>query len=102
MKTASVSETRQNLSALLNWIKGNRQDIIIQNRGAAEAVMIPFSDYELLQEARERRRRHRAITELRQIAQAVGERNANMPSAVVDELADEITREAIENLTTPG
>ncbi len=102
MKTASISETRQNLSALLNWIKGNRQDIVIQNRGEAEAVMIPFADYELLQEARERRRRQQAIAELRQIAQTVGDRNANMSPATAAELADAVTREAIKNLVAPG
>lgn len=50
IKTVSVSETRQQLSAFLNWVKENRQDVVIQNRGQAEAVIIPYDDYALLQE----------------------------------------------------
>ncbi|MDA0242422.1 MAG: type II toxin-antitoxin system Phd/YefM family antitoxin [Chloroflexi bacterium] len=99
MKTASISQTRQNLSNFLNLVKDNQQDIIIQNRGEAEAVMIPFADYALLQEARERKRRQQAIAELRQIAQMVGERNASLSTEDAQKIADEITREAIHNLT---
>ena len=99
MKTASVSQTRQNLSNFLNLVKDNQQDIIIQNRGEAEVVMIPFADYALLQEARERKRRQQAIAELRQIAQMVGERNADLSTEDAQKIADEITREAIHNLT---
>lgn len=99
MKTASISQTRQNLSNFLTLVKDNQQDIIIQNRGEAEAVMIPFADYGLLQEARERKRRQQAIAELRQIAQMVGERNASLSTEDAQKIADEITREAIHNLT---
>lgn len=65
--------------------------LVIQNHGEAEAVMTPVPDSALLQEARERRRRQRVIAQLRQIAQVVGERNANMPSAAAAQLADEVT-----------
>lgn len=99
IKTVSVSETRQQLSAFLNWVKENRQDLVIQNRGQAEAVIIPYDDYALLQEARERQRRQAALDELQQIAQAVQARNADMRAEEADEAADEIVREAIENLS---
>lgn len=99
IKTVSVSETRQQLSAFLNWVKENRQDLVIQNRGQAEAVIIPYDDYALLQEARERQRRQAALDELQQIAQAVQARNTHMRAEEADEAADEIVREAIENLS---
>ena len=109
MKTASVSETRQKLSSLLNWIKNSQNDVVIQNRGQAEAVIIPFTDYELLQEARERRRRQQAVDELRQIAQEVNARNnrtkCRKPRLTQDEgqeIADAITDEAINSLVNKG
>ena len=102
MKTASVSETRQKLSSFLNWIKNSQNDVVIQNRGQAEAVIIPFTDYDLLQEARERRRRQQAVGELRQIAQEVSARNNRMTQDEAQEIADAITDEAINNLVNKG
>jgi prevent-host-death family protein len=102
MTTASISETRQQLSVFLNQVKRNREDVIIQNRGEAEAVIIPFTDYDLLQEARERRRRQQVIAELKQIAQEVGARNQEMTTAEAAEISDEISREAINNLINQG
>ncbi len=99
IKTVSVSETRQQLSSFLNWIRDNQNDVVIQNRGQAEAVIIPYEDYALLQDAREQRRRQMALDELRQIALAVSANNEQMTAVEADELADEIVREAIENLS---
>ncbi len=102
MKTASVSETRQQLSSFLNLVKGQQEDVVIQNRGRAEAVLIPYADYELLQAARTKRRRQQALEELRQIALEINERNKDMPQEEVERLADEIADEVIENLVKKG
>ncbi len=102
MKTASVTETRQNLSSFLAWIKRNQNDVVIQNRGHAEVVMIPIDDYALLQEARERRRRAQAVQELKKIAQEIGARNEEMSEDQALETADQISREAIDNLVRKG
>ncbi|MBE2223325.1 MAG: type II toxin-antitoxin system Phd/YefM family antitoxin [Anaerolineae bacterium] len=101
-KTASVSETRQQLSVFLNWIKDSQEDVVIQNRGAAEAVLIPIADYELLQEARERQRRQHAIAELRKIAQDIGARNPQLSQAEADDIANEVMAETIDNLRQQG
>jgi prevent-host-death family protein len=98
MKTASVSETRQQLSILLNQIKKSREDVVIQNRGRAEAVIIPFADYELLQEAREQRRRRQAIAELHQIAREIEAQNETLSEQEANTIAEEIVSDAIKNL----
>ena len=102
MKIASVSETRQQLSSFLNLVKGRQEDVVIQNRGKAEAVLIPYADYELLQAARTKRRRQQALEELRQIALEINERNKDMSQEEVERLADEIADEVIENLVKKG
>lgn len=99
MKTVSVSETRQQLSAFLSWVKDNQNDVVIQNRGQAEAVIIPYDDYALLQQAREQRRRQLALDELQQIALAVHADNEAMTAVTASALADEVVREAIGNLS---
>lgn len=102
MRTASVSETRQQLSTFLRLVKGDGEDVLIQSRGKAEAVIIPFEDYKLLQDAREKRRRRQAIEELKQIALEVGARNEAMSRNDAEEIADQITKEAVRNLIDQG
>lgn len=98
MKTVSVSEAREQLSSVINWAAENQDDVVIQNRGQARAVIIPYTDYRLLQTAREQQRKQAAIAELQQIANEVRQRNQALSSAEADAIADEITREAIDSL----
>ena len=102
MKSASISETRQQLSALLNRVKKSREDVVIQNRGQAEAVIIPYADYALLQEAREKRRRQEAIAELYQIARDIEAQNEPLTDEEAAALADEVAKEAVESLKAQG
>ena len=102
MKTVSVSEAREQFSSFINWAAQNQDDIIIQNRGQAKAVLIPYIDYQLLQIAREQQRKKKAIAELKQIAQEVRSRNQMVAPDEAERIADEVTREAIDNLVTQG
>jgi len=98
MKSASVSETRQQLSTLLNQIKKSHEDVVIRNRGRAEAVIIPFADYELLQTAREKRRRQQAIAELHQIAREIEAQNQTLSEQEADLIVEDVVSETIKNL----
>ncbi len=102
IKTASISETRQNLSPLLSWIKETHKDVIIQNRGEAEAVIIPIADYDLLREARERKRRQQAIAELKRLAATLDQKNHDLTETEAEVLADEMSRDAINSLAAQG
>lgn len=102
MKLLSVSETRRNLSSLINWIASKKGDLLIQNRGRPAAVMIPFDDYGLLLSAREQRHRQAAIAEMKRIAEEVGQRNENMSRQESETLAVEATRATIESLVASG
>jgi prevent-host-death family protein len=94
----SISQAREQFSVVIKKAKQNQGDVIIENRGQAEAVIIPYSDYTLLQEAREKQRRQKAIEALKKLAQEVGARNTEMTTEEADQVADEVTREAINNL----
>lgn len=102
MKTVSISEAREQFSSVINWAEKNNDDVIIENRGRAKAVLIPFADYELLQEAREKQRKAAAIAELKQIAAEVRSRVKNINADKAEALADEVTREAISSITENG
>ena len=102
MKTVSVSEAREQFSSFIKWAEQNQDDVVIQNRGKSRAVIIPYVDYRLLQSAREQQRKQEAIEELKQIAQEVRSRNQKISPNEADCIADEVTREAIDNLVIQG
>ena len=102
MKRVSISEAREQFSTFVKMANEGKYDVVIQNRGRPEAVLIPYADYEMLKEAREIERRKKAIQALKQIAQEVGERNQDLSVQDVEQLADEVTREAIDNLVQQG
>lgn len=102
MKTVSISKAREQFSAFVKLAKQGKEDVVIQNRGRPEAVIISFSDYEMLQQARENERRKAAIQALQRIADEVGRRNKDMSEEEAGKTADEITREAINSLVKKG
>lgn len=102
MKTISISDGRKQFSSVINWAEQNQDDVIVQSRGQSKAVIIPFADYELLQQARERARKRKAIEELKAIAQRVRAANPDMTAEQADQIGEEVTREAIENLVNKG
>jgi prevent-host-death family protein len=102
MKTVSISEAREQFSAVVKLAQQGKEDVVIENRGRPEAVIISYSDYEVLQQARENERRKKAIQALQRIADEVGSRNKDMSEEEADRVADEITREAIDNMVKKG
>lgn len=101
-KTVSVSEAREQLSAFIRWAKENRDDVIIQNRGRSEAVIISYQDYELLQQARGQEQRQAALSMLQELAQTVRTRNEELDDDEAERLSDELTREAVRSLADKG
>lgn len=100
MKTLSITQTREQLSTVIQSVR--RDDVIIQNRGRSKAVIIPFTDYELLREAREKKRISEAVAELKQLAQEISARAKHLSEEEAYQIADEVTRESIEALEKKG
>lgn len=101
-RAVSVSQAREQLSAVLRWTRENGDDVIIENRGRAEAVIISVSDYELLQSAREQQRRSTLMAELTALAEEVRAQNRDLSEAEADAIAEEISQDAIQSLVDKG
>lgn len=52
-KLVSISEAREQLSTFIRWARDNQGDVIIQDRGMPEVVIISYEDYALLVTARD-------------------------------------------------
>lgn len=101
-KAVSTREAQNTLSALIGWVNEHRDAVIVENRGAPTAVLISYSEYEALQEAKEQQRRQRLLAQMRDLQARVSARNADLSEAEADALADEVTDEAIASLVERG
>lgn len=101
-RTVSITEAKAKLNSLMKWAVKNEDGVIVQSRGYPQVVIIPFNEYEELQKLKERARRQAAIARLQEIAKEVQAQNQDLTEEEADTLADEVTREAIEQLVTKG
>lgn len=101
-KTVSATEAKAKLSELMKWTVKTGDSVVVQSRGYPQVVIVPFAKYEELQKIEERSRRAEAIAHLQEIAREVQARNADITAEEADELAEEISRAAIEQLVAKG
>jgi prevent-host-death family protein len=101
-RTVTATEAKAKLSDLMKWAVKTGDSVVVQSRGYPQVVIVPFAEYEELQELKERARRAAAIAELQKIAREVQARNADLTAEEADELAEEISRAAIEQLVAKG
>lgn len=100
--SVSTSEAKAKLSSFVKKVIGNREEVIIENRGDPQAVLISYSDYEQFSEWRDQNRRQQALAELRQLADAIQSRNQDLAEEDADELADRFSREVVDEMVADG
>lgn len=98
----STSEAKAKLSSFLQQVVKNREEVIIQNRGTPQAVLIPYGTYEKFNEWREQDRRQKALDELHKLADTIQARNQDLSETEVEEIADRFSREVIGEMVAEG
>lgn len=101
-RVVTATEAKAKLSELMRWAVASGDDVIVESRGMPQVVLVPYSEYEELQKLRERARREAALDQLRELAREVQAQNQDLTADEVDRLADELTREAMDNLAEQG
>lgn len=101
-KTISASEAKNSLGAVIEWAVENGDEVIVESRGKPKAVIMPFDDYEEYQRLREQARRRAVLARLEKLAETVGARNQDLTAEAADALADQFTREVIEEMIAEG
>jgi prevent-host-death family protein len=101
-KTMSVSEAKNKLSAMLQWAVENQDEVIVESHGQPKAVILPYDEYEALAALRRKARRQEALAQMQALAAKVQAGNQDLSAEEVEQMADEITRETIERLTSEG
>lgn len=101
-RTVTATEAKAKLSELMRWAVSSGDGVIVESRGAPQVVLVPYGEYEELQKLKERARRETALAQLRELAREVQAQNQDLTEDEAAQLADEITREAIESLASRG
>jgi prevent-host-death family protein len=97
-RTVTATEAKARLGELMRQAVDTGDAVIVENRGQPQVVLIPYSEYEELQRLKERARRQEALAQLRELAREVQAQNRDLSEAEAANLADELTREAIDSL----
>ncbi len=101
-KTVSASEAKNRLGALIGWCLQNKDEVIVENRGAPKVVLMPFAEYEQMKEIKEEARRRDALAKLRGLRDRVRARNQDLREEEADALANRFSREIIEDMEEEG
>ena len=101
-KTVSVTEAKKQLSTFVKWSKENSDYVVIEVRGRPQVALVPYENLLLIQKAMEDERRQEAIARLIALAEEVSSQNEDLSDDEVDEIAEEISRGAVDGLVDKG
>lgn len=102
LKTVSVSEAKNRLSAIMEWAVENPDGVIVESRGEPKVAILSYAEYQQFLVLREQARRQEAFRRLEELADIISARNADLTDEEVEELADEISRETIQRMVDQG
>jgi len=94
-KTISVSEAKNQLSAVLDWAVENGDEVVIESRGEPKVAILSYAEYQEFLAFREQARRKEALRQLEELAERMWAQNADLSDEEVEELAEEISQETI-------
>lgn len=101
-KTVSVSEAKNQLSAVLDWVVENDNEVVIESRGEPKVAILSYAEYQEFLAFREQARRREALRQLEELARRMQARNADLSAEEVEQLADELTRETLQRMEAEG
>lgn len=101
-KTVSATEAKAKLSDLMKWAVKTGDSVVVQSRGYPQVVIVPFTEYQELRQAKEEIRRTQVIAQLQEIAREMQAANQDLSAEEAEAIAEEISRTAIEQLEAKG
>ena len=101
-KAVSTREAKDKLSSIIGWVRENADEVIVESHGQPTAVIMSFPEYERFLAVKEQQRRAEALEQLRRVRAAVSIRNRDLTDAQVDEIADRLTDEVLDDMAAEG
>lgn len=97
-RTVSASEAKNRLGSIVGWVLENEDEVIVQSHGAPTIVIISYTEYEKMKALKEQDRRRESLERLRKLRDRVMAQNKDLTPEEGDALADQFSREIIEDM----
>ena len=101
-KTVSATEAKNRFGTVLGWVTDGGDEVVVERQGRPQAVIIPFAEYQKVQELRERQRRQEALEQVRRLRDEVSARNSDLTEEQAVALADRFVRDVIDDMVAEG
>lgn len=101
-KTVSVSEAKNQLSAVLDWVVESGNEVVIESRGEPKVAILSYPEYQVFLAFREQARRSEVLRQLESLAEQIWAQTADLSVEEVEQLAEEISQETMERMVEEG
>jgi len=101
-RTVSVSEAKNQLSAVLDWVVENGNEVVIESRGEPKVAILSYAEYQEFLALREQARRRETLRQLEALAEQIWAETANLSVEEVELLAEEISQETMQRMIKEG
>lgn len=101
-KTVSVSEAKNQLSAVLDWVVENGNEVVIESRGEPKVAILSYAEYQEFLAYREQARRKEALRQLETLAEQIWAQTDDLSVEDVEQLAEEISQETMQRMIKEG
>lgn len=102
IKRLSSNELKQKLGSVLSSVEKSGDEIIVESHGKPRVALIPYEEFEVLIDLREKKRRADLLEELRKLGERIGDRNKDLTEEQIEELSNRFAHEFIDDLAAEG
>ena len=102
LKTVSVTEAKNQLSAVLDWVVENGNEVVIESRGEPKVAILSYAEYQEFLAFREQARRREALRQLEALAEQIWAKTDDLSVEEVEQLAEEISQDTMQRMVNEG
>ncbi len=101
-KRVSATEAKVNLGSMMEWAVAESDEVIIESRGKAKAVLVSYPFYQQMQEIREVLRREKALLDLEALAASVQRKDDTSTGEDAYKIADQFVGNVLREMIAEG
>ncbi len=101
-KYVSATEAKINLGSMMEWTVTESDEVIIESRGKAKAVLVSYPFYQQMMQIKEVLRREKALLELEALANRVQDKNKDLSPEKADEIAYQFVGDVVREMIAEG
>ena len=101
-KYVSATEAKINLGSMMEWTVAESDEVIIETRGKAKAVLVSYPFYQQMLAIKETLRREKALLDLEALAKSVQKKNKDLSPEEANELSDRFVGEVVREMIAEG